>query len=269
MRKFQASSKLIYESRSGIKVLENKRYRWVSFDENITQTLIKTHHPEHIILPYIKPFISFAKDSPGPTLLLGLGGGNCVHSLLQAPLHVVEASHEMIAIARKYFKIPNYEQLRITCAKAEDFIHHNQLKYKHLLIDLSDEYGYPHACLERVFFQKCLESLEQDGDICMNFTRFEDAQMVNERLKHDLNLKTLCVGIQSNYLIYFSKQLSKTEMIKHLKQNFTIIAHTWDSYNGEVLRLDYEKRHLLYHSLSDLRDMIIFIRRIIAKLMYI
>lgn len=266
MQKFQASSKLIYESRSGIKVLENKRYRWVSFDENITQTLIKKHHPEHVILPYIKPFISFAKDRPGPTLLLGLGGGNCVHSLLQAPLHVVEASDEMIAIARKYFKIPNHEQLRVKCAKAEDFIQHNQLKYQHLLIDLSDEYGYPKACLERVFFQKCLGSLEQDGDICINFTRFEDAQRVNERLKQDLNLKTLCVGIKSNYLLYFSKKLSKTEMIQHLKQNFTVIEHTWDSYNGEVLRIDCQKSNLIDLPLSDLRNTITFIRRIVAKI---
>lgn len=89
MRKSKALGKLIYTSRSGIKVEENKHYRWVSFDEDMIQSMIDLKHPEKIVLPYIEPFITFAKKFSGLTLLLGLGGGACVHALLGTPLYAV------------------------------------------------------------------------------------------------------------------------------------------------------------------------------------
>ncbi|NDH09359.1 MAG: hypothetical protein EBY16_07080 [Gammaproteobacteria bacterium] len=237
MRTFNALGKLIYISPNGIKVKQNKHFRWINFDDHLIQSLIKIKHPEEIILPYIHPLITFAKETSGPSLLLGLGGGTCVHPLLHAPLQVVESSADMIDIAKTYFHLSDHEHLNITCSKAEDYMHQNQMKYQHVLIDLGDQYGYPKACLQHAFFNNCLNSLEQNGDICINFANIEDAKRVNECFKHDFNLKTLCIKMHSNYQIHYSKKLSKPEMLNHFKQHFTIISHTWDSDNGEVLNI--------------------------------
>jgi len=237
MQTFNALGKLIYQSPTGIQVKQNKNFRWINFDDHLIQSLISIHDPRAIILPYIQPFITFAKENPGPTLLLGLGGGTCVHPLLHAKLQVVEASADMITIAKTYFHLTDHHHLSIECRQAEDFMHQHQMTYQHILVDLGDQYGYPKACFELDFLNNCLTCLEEHGDIGFNFANLEDARRVNQSLKYDFNLKTLCIKVDSNFLIHYSKNLSKPDVTHHFKQRFTTIAHTWDSDNGEILSI--------------------------------
>jgi spermidine synthase len=242
MRKLFKLSKRIYQSPSGINVEENFIFRWVSFDDEAVQSLIKKRHPHLSVIPYIKPFLSFAKHTPEKTLLLGLGGGSCVHELKECiqnhRLTVIEASAEMIQIAKDYFSLPSHPNIEIICDKAEIFLTNNQRQFRHILIDLGETKGFPKDCSNSDFFQAGLDAMDDDGIMCINLAKFEDTQKVKECLKKVLAQKPLCVEIEKNYLLYVTKTLPKNQLIAHLKQNFSIVSHSWDPIHGEVLSIN-------------------------------
>jgi spermidine synthase len=112
--------------------------------------------------------------SPQSCLLLGLGSGALVHSLLnQLPdtrLQVVELRKLVIRLARSHFALPRNKRLQIKCADAGDFVAmQSEQTYSLIFSDIYRSDGMDEQQGEVRFLAQCRGLLSPDGWLVLNF----------------------------------------------------------------------------------------------------
>lgn len=173
-------SRCIYH-KSQVYIFQNWRYRWLAFESMTIQTLIHRRHPERIELNYIEALILAARDQPGETCVLGLGGAGVMHALApfyqnNTPCLAIEHNPTVIEAAHAYFFLEKLAFLHIEEADAYTYLASNNTKFDHLLVDIFNATTFPEHCNSLDFVELCKKNLKPEGVLAVNFANIQ-AQM--------------------------------------------------------------------------------------------
>lgn len=175
-----------------VEVHQNRKFRWLQFENEITQSAMWLRKPTRLILPYTQSMLTPLLFCPPPqrVLLLGLGGGSLLrHFLTYHPLvaiDVVERSGQVIAAARKYFEVS--PQQPIFEEDARDFLRRAGKPYDLILVDVFDRTGMPQWLVDDGFMRICSQRLEPSGALGIN-TMPENKEDLGKLL---MQLRALC-----------------------------------------------------------------------------
>lgn len=230
------TKKCIHQRKNQVFVFENKRYRWLTFNENFIQSLMDKKNPKKLIIPYLKTLCLFHQENPGPTCLLGLGSGSLVHHLQHPdfPLTVVEHLADVIDIARNYFFLPNVDSIQIQNLCAMAYFKNTTAMFKHIIIDLGDEQGFPIACKSNDFFQNIYAHLAQDGFLAINLPSFSDLAFFKPLLKSIFGKSPLIISENGNWVLMASKQYTQTDLIMMLQNKYYLKNFIWHPHYGDL-----------------------------------
>ncbi len=236
-----AAGKRIYHSPE-LSVYQNPLYRWLVFKDQINlQTLLHRYQPHKPALSYLQPFTTALRTHPGPTCLLGLGGGAVAHmaaSLKDCSMVAVEANSEVISIASRYFMTNTLKNLNILHQDAHTYVTQCSDVYQHILIDIYTAQGFPNTCAQLGFFQHCQRLLSCHGILALNLVNINQDFSVLQHIRHVFKHATVCIPVSgsANVVVLASASLSYLmallqQQTPHLK---TLI---WDSVFGYMCRI--------------------------------
>ena len=230
--------KCIYESPSGFRVWQNFGYRWLTFEDNVFQSIINRRYPEYGGLQYITPFTRMVHAFPGDCCLLGLGGASVAHALFKtianSQLDAVDNSQEVIDIATRFFKTDRVKNLNIIHQNAETFVQSTSMVYQHLLVDLYNANDYPLECSHDAFFANCKAILKPGGMMAVNLIDIHEKKHLVQYIKNQFNNCTLLVPVVgTTNTIVFAYNGPKTGVFLE-KINPVMKSVVWDSVWGCV-----------------------------------
>lgn len=161
-----------------ILVVDNHHRRVLSFGSAFEQTCIDLRTPHIPVHEYARAMLlGLAFAPPRRMLLLGLGGGALVHSLLHlvpadCTLHVIELREQVVAVARDYFQVPHAANLEITVEDARLALRNQPAASAELIFsDLYFASDMNHFQRQKKFLQQCHRTLTDDGWLVINFHR--------------------------------------------------------------------------------------------------
>lgn len=229
----------IYTSPAGYKVYENCRYRWLTFGNDILQTVINKKHPQRLVLSYAPLLTLGINEQSQHACLLGLGGG-AIPLMLSArypglSMDVVEQDQEVIDIAKQYFFVNQAPPLMIHRQHAYAFLSQIQQFYDHLLVDIYGACRFPEDCLNRPFFQACREALKPEGLFAINLAslRFDQGviKWVQEAFQH-----TIIIPVKNcaNIVMFATNKGHRNDFLEYISQQGKLSQITWVSGYGYV-----------------------------------
>ena len=220
-------------------IQQNIRYRWLIFqDDACIQTIIHRRHPHKPAMPYLLPFTLALRTNPGPTCLLGLGGGAVIHMtrpyLQQYPITAVELTPEVIALSQQYFGIEEKAPLTIVQQEAQQFLSQNSAYYQHILIDLYSDTGFPQTCTQTTFFDHCKQHLAPNGFIAMNLVGIQQEFPVLQMLQTVFPHTTLCMPVPHSANMIVLATHKKTTLLDFVYAQAHLKSFIWDSLFGHM-----------------------------------
>lgn len=216
----------IYTSPSGYKVYQNSFYRWLTLGSNALQTVISRRKPNKPVLHYLPALTLMARNYPGTTCLLGLGGAGVAWMLDPMPLIAVENSEEVIEIAEKFFMIENLQNLTICYANAQNYVEHCEKTFSHLIVDLYNAHHFPPECIHPKFFNDCERIIDKTGFLAINLANIKEQwpifQLVKNQfqhtlvipIKHSANMVIIASNIDSKEI--FMQKINNTAALKRI-----------------------------------------------------
>ncbi|MGL5741380.1 MAG: spermidine synthase [Legionella sp.] len=216
----------IYTSPSGYKVYQNLFYRWLTLGSDARQTVINRYAPHNPILYYLTALTLMAREHPGPTCLLGLGGAGVALMLDEVPLVAVDNSNEVIEIAQRFFMIDRLKNLTIIHQNAMNYVQQCKDRYMHLMVDLYTPHLFPPECANDTFFSACKKIITDDGFLALNLANINEQktifQLVKKHFKHSLvipirksaNMVILAANNENNEV--FLNNMNKTNAFKRI-----------------------------------------------------
>ena len=232
----------IYTSPSGYKVYQNLCYRWLTLGSTALQTVINRYKPHKPVLYYLPALTLMARQYPGVTCMLGLGGAGNAWMLKDIPLVAVDNSEEVIDIAKRFFMIDHLKNLNVIHENAADYIQKQPPKYTHLIIDLYNANHFPPECANADFFASCKRIMTEDGFLAINLANIKEQHPIFQLVKNQFN-NTLVVPIRNsaNMVIFASQNESKELFMDQVKQTFAFKRIIWVESWGFVG--DYKPTH--------------------------
>lgn len=132
-----------------------------------------------------------ARQYPGPSCLLGLGGAGIPLMLSTEqpppPLVVIDKSDEIIDIAKRFFISEELKNLTIIHEDAKNYVTQTQATYAHLMIDLYNANYFPPECNNELFFSSCQRIIAQDGFLALNLANIREQWPLFLLVKNTLN----------------------------------------------------------------------------------
>lgn len=228
----------LYRSEHAV-IQQNLSYRWLIFQNDACiQTLIRRRHPHKPAMPYLAPFTLALRAKPGPTCLLGLGGGAIVHMtapyLQHYPITAVEVSAEVIALSLQYFGLNAMASLTIVQQEALIFLNQNQSNYDHILIDLYSDTGFPKSCAQPEFFYQCKQHLDPNGFLAVNLVGIQQEFQVLQLLKSVFFHTTLCIPVPHSANMIVLATHSKSTLLDFVYAHSSIKSFIWDPVFGNM-----------------------------------
>ena len=209
----------LYTSASGYKVYENFFYRWLTLGSPALQTVINKKNPARPVLYYIPALTLMARNLPGPSCLLGLGGAGVAHILAPSSFAItaVDNSAEIIQIAQQYFMINTIANLNVVHQSAELYLEQCTTQYSHLLIDLYNAHHFPEECNNDHFFLQSKRCLKPNGFIAINLANADEQYSILQKVKKYFR-NTLVIPIKkcANMVIIASNHHAHDEFISSL-----------------------------------------------------
>ena len=191
-------------------------------------------------MPYLLPFTMALRAQPGPTCLLGLGGGAVLHvaapHLTYSPITAVEINAEVIALSRQFFWLNSIPLLTVVHEEAHNFLGQNQTHFKHILIDLYADTGFPKNCTQTDFFDQCKQSLHKDGFLALNLVNLQRELSILDHVKTIFPQATLCIPVpySSNMIVLASH--SKETLLSLIYSAPNLKTFIWDSVFGYMAK---------------------------------
>lgn len=230
----------IYKS-PHMEIRQNGWYRWLMFqDRTHIQTVLQRRHPHKPAMPYLNALTLALRTQPGPTCLLGLGGGGLLHMaapyLQQHPITAVEINEEVITIGYQYFMLDTLRAFTIVQQDAHTFMTETQHSYQHILIDLYSASGFPETCAQQDFFELSKQRLCPTGFLAINLVHIQQESPILERVKAVFDNVTLCIPVPSSTNIIVLAMQSKSALISFVTSNPTLTAFIWDPIFGYMAK---------------------------------
>jgi spermidine synthase len=232
------AGRCIYKSSSGLKIFDNYLYRWLQFDSNALQTLLYKRKPERAGLYYVLPLILAARAKPGPTCMLGLGGGGVAHALSPFlglhPLTAVEIDEEVIAVASQFFMMPQLKNIKIIQADASVFVRQEREVYQHLIVDLFNAHTFPSVCYNEEFFANCKNTLASEGILAVNLANRHEQWPIYNLIKNQFSGITVVIPVKkcANLIVLACRSESRSPLINVLTNIPQLKKLTWNEKWG-------------------------------------
>ncbi len=159
---------------NAVQVREDYLFRWLTFQDGITQSAILKRRPDALLLAYSRAMMAALLFQPQPdsALLLGLGGGSIVRFLSgqfpRMPITAVDVSETISQVADEYFGLPPQSPYFKLChCDAVEFIRDSNLRMGLIFVDLYDPLGISDINGSR-FYSHCRSCLSTHGILVAN-----------------------------------------------------------------------------------------------------
>jgi len=156
-----------------IKLAEDGTQRYMDF-ENLRQSAMLLKDPWELRLRYTR-FLSLAMTlvpEPKRVLVLGLGGGSFPKKLHRdfpnVIVDVVDIDPEVIAIAKRYFQVPEDDRLHLFAMDARRFIQETKATYDVIYLDAYNSDTIPFHLTTREFYAEIRSRLAPGGVVVSN-----------------------------------------------------------------------------------------------------
>ncbi len=156
-----------------IHVADESGTRYMDFD-NLRQSAMLLSDPWELRLRYTR-FLSLAlalQPEPKRVLILGLGGGSFPKRLSrdfpQVVVDVVDIDPEVIAIAKRFFQVPEDSRLRLHLRDGRRYVKETTEKYDLIFLDAYNSDTIPFHLTTREFYRELEAHLVPGGFVVSN-----------------------------------------------------------------------------------------------------
>jgi spermidine synthase len=156
-----------------ITLAEDGTQRYMDF-ENLRQSAMLLSDPWELRLRYTR-FLTLALSfvpEPKRVLILGLGGGSFPKRLYKdfpgVAIDVVDIDPAVVAIATRYFQVPNDGRLRLNIQDGRRFMRETSARYDLIFLDAYNSDTIPFHLTTREFFQEVQRHLAPGGVMVSN-----------------------------------------------------------------------------------------------------
>jgi spermidine synthase len=156
-----------------IRVAEDSGTRYMDFD-NLRQSAMLLEDPWELRLRYSR-FLALAlafQPEPKRVLILGLGGGSfpkrLYRDLPQIVVDAVDIDPEVLAIAKRYFRVPEDSRLRLHPRDGRRFVQETTEKYDLIFLDAYNSDTIPFHLTTREFYRELEARLAPGGVVVSN-----------------------------------------------------------------------------------------------------
>lgn len=232
---------IIYQTDSPlgpISVSENRKTRWIAFDNDFVQTIINKKRPYLPLLRYLPAMCCIIDRNKDSVLSLGTGGGGLLHYLKyyhpNKTVETVEISPEMIHIARTYFDI----QHPITQACAYEYVKHCDA-VSHIMVDLLTGCEIPTALTNDTFYQHCKDKAYKTITFNLITKHNEQAHYLLNKIRQTFESRTLCLSVKTmkNIIVHAFTSSDYLSSIEKLANENRIAPPIWDEHYGVLSEL--------------------------------
>jgi spermidine synthase len=141
----------------------------------VIQSEIDLDDPLALVEPYTQAMTLGLLWQPQPRsiYLAGLGGGRLAlvlyHALPDATIHATEIDPEIVAIARRYFGLPDDARIAVTIEDGRVYLERRTALHDLILVDVFLDNGYsPYRLATREFYALCRSRLRPGGVVVTN-----------------------------------------------------------------------------------------------------
>ncbi|MBI4734451.1 MAG: fused MFS/spermidine synthase [candidate division NC10 bacterium] len=156
-----------------IHVVDDGGTRYMDFD-NLRQSAMLLQDPWELRLRYTR-FLALAlafQPEPKRALILGLGGGSFPKRLYrdfpQIVVDAVDIDPEVLAIARRYFQVPEDPRMRLHPKDGRRFVRETDAKYDLIFLDAYNSDTIPFHLTTREFYRELEARLAPGGIVVSN-----------------------------------------------------------------------------------------------------
>ncbi|KGO32913.1 MAG: hypothetical protein WBN83_05260 [Desulfoprunum sp.] len=159
-----------------VEIVVNDGLRSLFFASRFLQSSMSPDHPERLELSYTRYMLLGlpALDSIERILIVGIGAGSlvryCHHHFPESIIDAVDNSPLVIALARRYFLLPENDRVRIHCEDGLAFLAATAAdrRYDLILVDAFDHRGMAANIYSTPFFMQCATVLADEGMLSCN-----------------------------------------------------------------------------------------------------
>ncbi len=209
------SPKLIHQHQSNppISVYQQEQQRWLTFDDDITQSLIELNHPGQLPSPVNQAMLAslMATNTPKQVLLAGTGGGSIArffhHHQPTTHGHAVEISAVVANIAHRFFEFPApSSNWQLIVNDIRSHLLQSTQRYDLIIVDISENLATPQWVIQPEFLIACQRAMSNEGVLVINFLGSDALQFATSliALRQAFPNRTACLTIPNhrNTLMY-------------------------------------------------------------------
>ncbi|TBR37859.1 spermidine synthase [Marinomonas agarivorans] len=206
-----------------IKVLEDGKYRLLSFAEGDEQSRIQLATPTILQHEYTQAMMLVLLFShPKRLTVLGVGGGcliNCLHQHVSG-VHItgVELRADVIDIAYRYFNLARSKRIQILEQDATSYLTNKQKKADIIFTDLYHATGMEEAVLKTDFLTDCASQLKENGWLVLNCWegQYHYDDLITRLQAHFVDIRYVNTGTANH--VFLAGKISDDQNAKQLKQ---------------------------------------------------
>ena len=225
---------------NGAGVFDNFFFRWLTLDSKALQTVLNKRQPQNPGLLYINALIFMAREIPGPSCMLGLGGAAIAHALSahmgNFRICAIEQSEEIISLAAQYFMTERIPNLDIIHEEASSFASNSPQQFMHIMIDLFNAESFPVSCCNEQFFADCKRMLNPGGFLAVNLANRDEQRPIFEMIRKTFSSATVAIPVKNcaNLVLVASKDEQVMPLLDIFKGSKRLKHLTWDETWGCV-----------------------------------
>jgi spermidine synthase len=156
-----------------IHLADDSGTRYMDFD-NLRQSAMSLDDPWELRLRYTR-FLALAlafQPEPKRVLIVGLGGGSFPKRLYrdypQVVVDVVDIDPEVLAIAKRYFHVPDDSRMQLHIRDGRRFVRETDAKYDLIFMDAYNSDTIPFHLTTREFYRELEARLAPNGIVVSN-----------------------------------------------------------------------------------------------------
>ena len=163
-----------FDEHGSIYIFDDGPYRYLSFGEGGEQSRIELSRPHYPVYQYYQAMLLALLFNPEPRqiMMLGLGGGAMVHSLLaysdNSQIRVAELRKEVYQTAVDFFQLPDDPRLEIAITDAGDYLQRQNKSVDLIFTDIYSDQGMQQQQLDRDYLSDCYRLLSDEGILVLN-----------------------------------------------------------------------------------------------------
>jgi spermidine synthase len=216
-------------------VVESNKFKALYFDSESTQSLMDMQAPIRLVVSYTETMMGFLlfHVNPKNIAMIGLGGGSlakyCHHHLPGASILVLENNAKVIALKDKFHVPENSAHFKVLEADGAAYLRGAEEKFDVLLVDGYTKLGQAAQLCSEDFYASCLECLEPNGMLIINFSGAAGLnQVYQERISRIFEHPSVLVveDDRMNQILFVSKGSSLTIPAEDLLRRSAVLSKT-------------------------------------------